>query len=64
MKRITLQFPDTQSLWAFAQTVKANYIRVNSTENKLTCNCSDSEIERSQKKYKAEIETETGEGRS
>jgi hypothetical protein len=55
MKRVTLLFPDTKSLWAFAQTIQGNNIQVNSTERKLTCNCSDAEVSKAMIQYNAQI---------
>ena len=55
MKRITLLFPDTKSLWAFAQTLQGNHILINSTEKKLTCNCSEAEVSNALMRYHAQI---------
>ena len=55
MKQITLLFPDTRSLWSFAQTLRSEYIQINSTEKKLSCFCSDGEISKALMQYKAEI---------
>lgn len=55
MKRVTLLFPDTKSLWAFAQTLRGNHIQINSTEKKLTCNCSETEISKAMIQYHAQI---------
>jgi len=55
MRRVTLLFPDTKSLWAFAQTLQSENIQINSTERKLSCYCSDGEISKAMMQYKAEI---------
>jgi hypothetical protein len=55
MKRITLQFTDTRSLWAFAQTLQSEHIVINSTEKKLTCSCSDGEVSRALMQFNASI---------
>ncbi len=55
MRRITLLFPNTRSLWAFAQTLQSDYIQINSTERKLACHCSDGEISKALMHFKAEI---------
>jgi hypothetical protein len=55
MKRVTLLFPDTRSLWAFAQTLQSNYIQINSTERKMTCHCSEVEISKALMQFNAEI---------
>jgi len=44
MKRITLEFPDTRSLWAFAQALQTEFIQINSIERRLTCYCTDEQI--------------------
>lgn len=61
MKKITLLFRDTRSLWAFAQTLRSDFIQINSTENKLTCTCSDGEISRALMQFNAEIVDEVEE---
>lgn len=61
MKRITLLFPDTRSLWAFAQTLQANNIQINSNERKLVCDCSETEISKALIQYKATIVDEVEE---
>jgi len=61
MRRITLLFPDTKSLWAFAQTLQSESIQINSTERKLSCYCSDGEISKALLQYKAEIVDEVEE---
>jgi hypothetical protein len=61
MKRVTLVFPDTNTLWAFAQTLRSEFIEINSTENKLTCNCSDGEISRAVMQFQANIVDEVEE---
>jgi hypothetical protein len=55
MRRVTLIFPDTNALWAFAQTLRSEFIEINSTQNKLTCNCSDGEISRALMQFQANI---------
>ena len=55
MRRVTLLFPDTKSLWACAQTLQSSSIQINSTERKLTCNCSDAEVSNAIIQYNAEI---------
>jgi hypothetical protein len=61
MKRITLLFPDTKSLWAFAQTLQSEFIQINSKEKKLSCYCSDGEVSRALMQYNAEIVDEVEE---
>ena len=61
MRRVTLVFPDTKALWAFAQTLRSEFIQINSTENKLTCNCSDGEISKALMQFNAEIVDEVEE---
>jgi len=61
MRRVTLLFPDTKSLWAFAQTLQSENIQINSTERKLSCYCSDGEISKALMQYKAEIVDEVEE---
>jgi hypothetical protein len=61
MRQITLLFPDTKSLWAFAQALQNNHIQINSTERKLTCNCSDAEVSKAIMQYNAEIVDEVEE---
>lgn len=61
MKRITLVFPNTKALWAFAQTLRSEFIQINSNENKLTCSCSDGEISRALMQFNAEIVDEVEE---
>lgn len=61
MKRVTLLFPDTKSLWAFAQTLQSESIQINSTEKKLSCYCSDGEVSKAVMHYKAEIVDEVEE---
>jgi hypothetical protein len=61
MKRVTLLFPDTKSLWAFAQTLQGDHIQINSSERKLTCNCTETEISKALIQYSAEIVDETEE---
>jgi hypothetical protein len=61
MRRVTLIFPDTNALWAFAQTLRSEFIEINSTENKLTCNCSDGEISRAVMQFRANIVDEVEE---
>jgi hypothetical protein len=61
MKKITLLFPDTKSLWAFAQTLRSEFIQINSNENRLTCACSDGEISRAMMQFNAEIVDEVEE---
>lgn len=61
MRRVTLIFPNTNALWAFAQTLRSEYIEINSTENKLTCNCSDGEISRALMQFNAKIVDEVEE---
>ena len=61
MRRVTLQFPDTKSLWAFAQTLQSEFIQINSTERTLTCNCSDHEVSKALMQYNAEIVDEVEE---
>lgn len=55
MKRITLLFHDTKTLWAFAQTLQSNFIQINSTDRKLTCSCAEDEISRALVSFNAEI---------
>jgi hypothetical protein len=55
MRRVTLLFPDTKSLWTFAQTLQSNHIQIDSSERKLTCNCSDTEVSKAIMQYNAEI---------
>jgi hypothetical protein len=55
MKRVTLLFHDTRNLWSFAQTLQSKDIHINSTEKKLTCNCSDGEISTAIMDYDAQI---------
>ncbi len=55
MKRVTLQFPDTKSLWAFAQNLQAEFIQINSIARKLICNCSEPEISRALILYSAVV---------
>lgn len=54
-------FPDAKSLWAFAQILQSEFVQINSTERKLTCNCSDHEISKALLYYKAEIVDEVEE---
>jgi|InoplaM2AM_1038554.scaffolds.fasta_scaffold04127_1 hypothetical protein len=61
MRRVTLLFPDTKSLWAFAQTLQSNHIQIDSSERKLTCNCSDAEVSKAIMQYNAEIVDEVEE---
>ncbi|HWI92994.1 MAG TPA: hypothetical protein VNT20_17070 [Flavisolibacter sp.] len=61
MKKITLLFPDTKSLWAFAQTLRSEFIQINSTDNKLTCTCSEVEITKALMHFNAEIVDEVEE---
>ena len=61
MRRVTLLFPDTKSLWAFAQALRADHIQINSIENKLTCNCSDAETSKALLQFNAEIVDEVEE---
>ncbi|MGZ3853803.1 MAG: hypothetical protein ACXVLT_04865 [Flavisolibacter sp.] len=61
MRKITLSFPDTRSLWAFAQTLQSEFIQINSTESRLTCNCSEPEISKALMHYKAVIVEEVEE---
>jgi hypothetical protein len=63
MKRVTLLFPDTKSLWAFAQTLQGDDVQINSTEKKLTCYCSDGEISKALTQYRAQIVDEVEERR-
>lgn len=63
MRRVTLQFPDTRSLWAFAQTLPGDHIQINSTERKLICYCSEQEISRALLQYNATIVDEVEERR-
>ena len=55
MKRVTLQFPDTKSLWAFAQLLTAEHIYINSTDLKITCNCTERDISKALIEYNAII---------
>ena len=55
MTRVTLLFPDTMSLWAFAEILRGDHIQINSNERKLSCNCSDAEISKALMQYQAEI---------
>jgi hypothetical protein len=55
MRNITLAFPDTKSLWAFAQTLQSEFIQINSTERRLICNCTEPEISKALLRYKAVI---------
>ena len=64
MKRITLLFPDTKSLWAFAQTLQGDHIQINSTERKLTCHCSEAEVSKALMQYSAQIVDEVEERNS
>ena len=61
MRKITLLFPDTRSLWAFAQTLQSDFIQINSNEIKLTCNCAEHEISKALIQYNAAIVDETEE---
>lgn len=61
MKRVTLLFSDTKSLWTFAQTLQGNHIQINSNEKKLTCTCSETEISKAVIQYNAEIVEEVEE---
>jgi len=61
MKRVTLLFPNTKSLWAFAQTLQGEHIQINSNERRLTCHCSDGEISKALMLYNAEIVDEVEE---
>jgi len=61
MKRVTLLFPDTKSLWAFAQTLQSNNIEINSAEKKLSCSCSDAEISKALVQFNAQIVDEVEE---
>jgi hypothetical protein len=61
MRRVTLLFPDTRSLWAFAQTLQSEDIQINSTERKLSCHCSDGEISKALMQFQAEIVDEVEE---
>lgn len=55
MRKITLLFKDTKSLWAFAQTLQSQFIQINSMELKLACHCSDGEISKALIQFNAEI---------
>jgi hypothetical protein len=55
MTKVTLLFPDTKLLWAFAQTLRSDFIQINSTENKITCSCSDVEISKALIHFNAKI---------
>jgi hypothetical protein len=55
MRRITLLFRDTKSLWAFAQTLQTDNIQINSNERKHICNCNDHDISRALMQFNAEI---------
>lgn len=61
MRKVTLLFRDTRSLWAFAQTLQSEFIQINSTEIKLICHCSDGEISKAVLQYQAEIVDEVEE---
>lgn len=61
MRRVTLLFPDTKLLWAFAQTLQSENIQINSTERKLSCHCSDGEISKALMQFHAEIVEEVEE---
>jgi hypothetical protein len=55
MTKVTLLFPDTKLLWAFAQTLRSAFIQINSTENKITCSCSEGEISKALIHFSAQI---------
>jgi hypothetical protein len=61
MKRVTLQFPDTRSLWSFAQTLQSDHITINSTEKRITCYCSDPEVSKALMQFNATIVDEVEE---
>lgn len=61
MRRVTLVFRDTKTLWAFAQTLRTEFIQINSIENKITCHCSDGQISTALMQFNAEIIDETEE---
>jgi len=55
MRRVTFLFPDTSSLWNFAQTLQSHSIGINSTQKKLICDCSETEISKALIHYNAVI---------
>jgi hypothetical protein len=55
MKRVTLMFPDTKSLWSFAQTLRSNSIHVNSTILTITCNCTETDVSKAVLQFDAKI---------
>jgi redox-regulated HSP33 family molecular chaperone len=55
MKRITLQFRDTKSLWNFAQTLRTNHILVDSTALTLSCDCSEDDVSKAIMQFDAKI---------
>jgi redox-regulated HSP33 family molecular chaperone len=55
MKRVTLLFPDTKSLWAFAHTLSTNNVHVNNTALTLNCNCSEDDVSKALMQFDAQI---------
>jgi redox-regulated HSP33 family molecular chaperone len=55
MKRITLQFRDTKSLWNFAQTLRTNNVHVNRTALTINCDCSEDEVSKALMQFDAKI---------
>jgi redox-regulated HSP33 family molecular chaperone len=63
MKRVTLLFPNTKSLWAFAQTLSTNNVHVNSTALTLNCDCSEDDVSKALMQFDAKIIEEVEERR-
>ena len=55
MKRVTLQFPNVQILWAFAKILKVQDFQINTEKLQLVCQCEESLIEEALTFYKAKM---------
>ena len=45
LKKVTLVFKTIFILWAFAQAINSNDFEVNTTNNTLTCDCDDDDVQ-------------------
>jgi hypothetical protein len=58
MKKVILQFPNVQVLWAFAKILKFQEFKIDTQKLQLACQCEESLIEEALTFYKAKMVTD------
>lgn len=52
---VTLVFPSLFQLWAFAQSIRATSMMINTSHKSLICDCRAMDIELAEEKYSARL---------